>query len=140
MKSFSPQLGAIAFGESGVGYPLFRIDGDRLVLNTPKGLIRVPAHSVVRWEPPTTSRNLNRPVTADDLEGVQLLFCLPDATPEIVNSLIRTAFPHPRHKRIVWDSLTREQQAWLKQQLHSGPQGVSGRVHFLARAPNKAGD
>ena len=53
MRSSSPPIGAIGFGKSGVGYPLVRAEGDRLVLRSPQGLIRIPAHSIVRWEVPT---------------------------------------------------------------------------------------
>ena len=54
MRASSPPPGAIAFGESGSGYPLVRIEGNRWILQGPSGLIRVPAHAVVRWLPPIT--------------------------------------------------------------------------------------
>ncbi|MBW4552607.1 MAG: hypothetical protein KME35_16090 [Aphanocapsa sp. GSE-SYN-MK-11-07L] len=45
-------IGAIAYGRSGVGYPVKEVKGDRLVLRTPNGLKRVPWGAVIQWELP----------------------------------------------------------------------------------------
>jgi hypothetical protein len=55
LTSSKPPVGAIAFGQSGVGYPVKEVEGDRLVLQTPSGLKRVPWGAVIRWEVPAAT-------------------------------------------------------------------------------------
>jgi hypothetical protein len=56
LTSFSPPIGAIAMGKSGIGYPVVHIESDRLVLQTPDGLKRVPWSAVIRWEIPQIAK------------------------------------------------------------------------------------
>ncbi|UJB69181.1 hypothetical protein HRE53_22785 [Acaryochloris sp. 'Moss Beach'] len=48
----SPPVGAIAYGRSGVGYPITRLEGASVVLRTKNGLLRVPLSAIQRWKPP----------------------------------------------------------------------------------------
>jgi hypothetical protein len=52
LMSSDLKTGAIAIGNTGIGYPVTQIEGDRLVLKTPDGLKRVPWSAVIRWELP----------------------------------------------------------------------------------------
>ncbi|MBW4552960.1 MAG: hypothetical protein KME35_17900 [Aphanocapsa sp. GSE-SYN-MK-11-07L] len=45
---------AIAIGKSGTAYPVARVEGNRLVLATPKGAIRVPRSAIARLEIPAS--------------------------------------------------------------------------------------
>ncbi len=47
-----PQVGAIAFGRSGVGHIITALEADRVVLKCSDGLKRVPLTAVIRWELP----------------------------------------------------------------------------------------
>ncbi|WP_019498373.1 hypothetical protein [Pseudanabaena sp. PCC 6802] len=53
LKSSKPPVGAIAFGKSGVGCTVAQNEGDRVVLQTPSGLKRVPIAAITRWKMPT---------------------------------------------------------------------------------------
>lgn len=48
----SPPVGAIAYGESGIGYPISQLEGTSVVLRTSTGLLRVPLTSIHHWELP----------------------------------------------------------------------------------------
>lgn len=45
-------VGAIAYGESGIGYPIFQLEGSSVVLRTKNGLFRVPLSAIQHWETP----------------------------------------------------------------------------------------
>ncbi|KGF73194.1 hypothetical protein DO97_01365 [Neosynechococcus sphagnicola sy1] len=51
----NPPVGAIAFGRSGVGYPVKQVEGERVVLQTPIGLKRVPWSAVIHWQFPAAT-------------------------------------------------------------------------------------
>jgi hypothetical protein len=50
-----PQVGAVAFGRSGLGYIIEALEADRILLRTPSGLKRVPLGAVIRCELPPDS-------------------------------------------------------------------------------------
>ena len=50
--SNTPPIGAIAFGKSGIGHPITRLESSSVVLQTSNGLLRVPLTSVQHWELP----------------------------------------------------------------------------------------
>lgn len=53
MRSASPKVGAIAFGRSGIGYPVLDVESDRLILLRADGQkIRVPRSVIIRLECP----------------------------------------------------------------------------------------
>jgi hypothetical protein len=53
VTNFDLTPGAIAFGSSGIGCTVIRVEGDLVVLSCPDGLAkRVPLSAIVRWEMP----------------------------------------------------------------------------------------
>jgi hypothetical protein len=58
-NSSPPPVGAISFGQSGVGYPVTQVEDDCLVLTTPNGLKRVSWSAVIRWEVPAAKLSPN---------------------------------------------------------------------------------
>jgi hypothetical protein len=53
LTSSEPPVGAIAFGKSGIGCTVTQVEGDRVVLQTPSGLKRVPIAAIACWKMPT---------------------------------------------------------------------------------------
>jgi hypothetical protein len=56
--SFSPPVGAIAFGRSGAGYPVIGVQPDRILLKRDGAPWAVNPVAIVRWElPPLPTAN-----------------------------------------------------------------------------------
>ena len=69
LTTSSPKIGEIAFGRSGVGYPILDIEPDRLTLLRLDGQkIRVPSSAIIRFERPNKHYKVGDRVVL--LEGI----------------------------------------------------------------------
>jgi hypothetical protein len=66
VRNSNPPIGAIAYGQSGVGGIITRYEADRVVLRLPDGLKRVPIDAIDRWELPAPSVKLITQFQIDD--------------------------------------------------------------------------